>query len=134
MAYFIDSVISSAYIITRPSTFLAALPMVCISDVSLLKNPALSASSMATSETSGKSRPSLKRLIPTSTSNSPVRRSFIISILSIDLISECKYLTLIPAFDRYSVRLSAIFLVNVVTKTRWPFSVTEFISPIKSSI
>ena len=56
-------------------TFRAARPMVWISEVSLRRNPALSASRMATSETSGKSSPSRRRLMPTSTSNSPLRRS-----------------------------------------------------------
>ena len=82
--------------ITRPLTFLAALPIVCISDVSFLKNPSLSASRIATSETSGKSSPSLKRFTPTSTSNFPLLKSSTISILSNVSISECMYLTLTP--------------------------------------
>jgi hypothetical protein len=56
-------------------TLRAARPIVWISEVSLRKNPALSASKIATSETSGKSNPSRNRLIPTSTSKSPLRRS-----------------------------------------------------------
>src|SRR3970282_1387776 len=39
------------------------------------RKPSLSASRMATSETSGRSSPSRSRLMPTSTSNSPRRRS-----------------------------------------------------------
>ena len=50
---------------TSPPTFLAALPMVCISAVSFLRKPSLSASNIATKETSGRSRPSLNKLIPT---------------------------------------------------------------------
>lgn len=45
--------------------------MVCIKDLSERKNPSLSASNIATKDTSGISNPSLKRLIPTNTSNSP---------------------------------------------------------------
>jgi len=66
-----DSVNSSAYIITVPSVFLAARPIVCINDLSERRNPSLSASSIATKDTSGMSNPSLKRFIPTNTSNSP---------------------------------------------------------------
>ena len=40
-----------------------------------LKKPCLSASITATNDTSGKSKPSLKRLMPTSTSNSPNLKS-----------------------------------------------------------
>ena len=50
---------------TLPSKFLAALPMVWISEVSDLKNPSLSASRIATNAHSGISSPSLKRFIPT---------------------------------------------------------------------
>ena len=75
--------------------FLAARPIVCIKERSERKKPSLSASNMATNETSGISKPSLKRFIPTKTSNSPKRKSLIISILSNALISECIYLTFI---------------------------------------
>ena len=50
---------------------------------------------MATKETSGISRPSLSKFIPTNTSNFPSLKSLIISTLSKVSISECKYLTLI---------------------------------------
>ena len=89
MAFSIDSVSSSAYIMTFPSVFLAARPIVCISDLSERKKPSLSASKIATRDTSGISSPSLKRFIPTKTSNSPIRKSLIISILSRAFISEC---------------------------------------------
>ena len=95
-AFLTESVMSSTYIITRPLTFLAARPIVCISDVSFLRNPSLSASRMATKDTSGKSRPSLKRFTPTNTSNLPLLKSSTISILSNVSISECIYLTLTP--------------------------------------
>ena len=75
--------------------FLAALPIVWISERSERKNPSLSASRIATKETSGISKPSLKRFIPTRTSNSPKRKFRIISILSKALVSECIYATLI---------------------------------------
>jgi len=45
--------------------------MVWMSDLSDRKKPSLSASKIATKETSGISSPSLKRLIPTKTSYSP---------------------------------------------------------------
>ena len=53
--------------------------MVWISELSLRRKPSLSASRMATSDTSGMSRPSRSRLMPTSTSNLPRRRSRMIS-------------------------------------------------------
>ena len=76
--------------ITFPSSCLAALPMVCIREVADLKYPSLSASKIATIETSGKSKPSLRRFIPTTTSYVPSLKSLKISILSIVSISECK--------------------------------------------
>ena len=80
IARVIESVTWSAYITTCPSTLRAARPIVWISDVSLRRNPSLSASRIATNETSGRSRPSRRRLMPTSTSNSPRRRSRRISM------------------------------------------------------
>ena len=58
----------SAYKITFPFSFRLALPMVCNNERSFLRNPSRSASKIATSETSGISSPSLRRLIPTITS------------------------------------------------------------------
>ena len=134
IAFSMLSVNSSAYIITFPSTFLAARPIVCINDLSERKNPSLSASKIATKDTSGKSNPSLNRLIPTKTSNSPNLKSRIISILSSAFVSECIYLTLISIPCKYFVKSSAIFLVNVVTNTLSCFSVLIFICSIKLSI
>ena len=91
--------------------------MVCIKEVSDLKKPSLSASKTATNAHSGISSPSLNRLIPTKTSNTPNLKSLIISILSMVSISECIYLTLIPFSSRYSVKSSAIFFVKVVART-----------------
>ena len=88
IALSIDPVILSAYSKTLPSIFLAALPIVWISDVSDLRNPSLSASSIATRVHSGISNPSLSRLIPTKTSKTPDLRSLKISILSSVSISE----------------------------------------------
>jgi hypothetical protein len=68
MAFSIEGVILSAYITTWPETLRAARPIVWISDLSERRKPSLSASRIATSETSGRSRPSRSRLIPTSTS------------------------------------------------------------------
>ena len=56
----------------------------------LRKKPSLSASMMATRETSGRSSPSRSRLMPTSTSNSPRRRSRRMSTRSSVSTSECK--------------------------------------------
>ncbi len=61
----------SAYSTTRPSTLRAARPMVWMSEEAERRKPSLSASRMATSATSGRSRPSRSRLMPTRTSNSP---------------------------------------------------------------
>ena len=73
MAAAIACVRLSAYITTRPLTWRAARPIVWISAVWPRRKPSLSASRMATSETSGRSRPSRRRLTPTSTSYSPSR-------------------------------------------------------------
>ena len=50
--------------ITSPPVFLAARPIIWISDQALRRNPSLSASMIATSVTSGRSRPSRSRLMP----------------------------------------------------------------------
>ena len=96
MARRMESVITSAYMMTCPSAFLAARPIVWIREVSDRRNPSLSASRIATSEISGISRPSRSRLIPTSTSNTSRRISRMISDRSSVSISECRYLTRIP--------------------------------------
>ena len=90
----IEPVVTSPYRIHLPSKFLAALPIVCINDLSDLRKPSLSASNSATSSTSSISKRSLNKFIPTKTSNSPFLKSLIISTLSTVSISECKYLTL----------------------------------------
>src|ERR671930_418868 len=64
----IASVSLSAYISTLPFVFRAARPIVWTSAVLPRRKPSLSASSMATSETSGRSSPSRSRLTPTRTS------------------------------------------------------------------
>ena len=71
-----------------PSTLRAARPMVWISEVSLRKKPSLSASRIATSAHSGMSRPSRSRLMPTSASNAPRRRSRMISMRSMVSMSD----------------------------------------------
>ena len=63
--------------------------MVWIRLVSLRKKPSLSASRMATRLTSGMSRPSRRRLMPTRTSNSPRRRSRMSSMRSMVSTSWC---------------------------------------------
>ncbi|MNI81582.1 hypothetical protein D3C73_1382120 [compost metagenome] len=67
IALSIDSVILSPYMMTLPSEFRAARPIVWISDRSERRKPSLSASSIVTSDTSGRSRPSLSKLMPTRT-------------------------------------------------------------------
>ena len=136
----------SAYITTCPCSLRAARPMVCISDTSERKKPSLSASSMATRLTSGISRPSRSRLIPTSTSNTSIRMSRMILERSKVSTSECRYFTLIPACLKYSVSSSAIRFVSVVTSTFpaigfspvssgvCPFFISFLISEIRSSI
>ncbi len=117
-----------------PCTFLAALPKVWIRLVLFLKNPSLSASSIATSDTSGMSSPSLRRFMPTSTSKSPSLSCLISSVRCNPSISECKYLTRTSFFAKYSAKSSAILFVSVVTSTRSPFFVLLLISEIRSSI
>ena len=80
----------SAYMRTVPSTLRAARPIVWISEVSPRRKPSLSASRIATSDTSGRSSPSRRRLTPTSTSYSPSRSSRMIWIRSSVSISECR--------------------------------------------
>ena len=89
-AYCIESVTLSPYNITRPSTLRAARPIVCTSDVFDRKNPSLSASRIPTKAHSGISSPSRSRLIPIRMSNTPSRRSRMISIRSSVSISECR--------------------------------------------
>ena len=90
MALRIDSVVLSAYKIATPLTLRAARPMVCISERSERKKPSLSASNMATNDTSGKSIPSRSKLMPTNTSNTPRRKSRKISTRSTVSMSLCK--------------------------------------------
>ena len=64
----IDFVIVSAYMITLPSICRAARPIVWMREPAERKKPSLSASSIETRDTSGRSSPSRSRLIPTTTS------------------------------------------------------------------
>ena len=57
-------VLTSAYMMTVPCTLRAARPDVWMSAPAERRNPSLSASRMATSDTSGRSRPSRSRLMP----------------------------------------------------------------------
>ena len=66
-----------------------ARPAVCVSERCDRRNPSLSASRMATSDTSGKSSPSRSKLTPTSTSNTPARRSLMIFTRSSVATSLC---------------------------------------------
>ena len=86
---------------TQPFTFLAALPEVCINDLSERRKPSLSASIIATKLTSGKSKPSLSKFTPIKTSNSPSLNPCNISTLSIVSTSECIYVDLIPDLIKY---------------------------------
>ena len=129
-----ESVMVSAYMITCPSAFLAARPTVWIRDVAERKKPSLSASRIATSDISGISKPSLSRLIPTSTSKTSSRMSRIICARSRVSISECRYFTRIPTSLIYFVRSSAIRFVSVVTRTLLCLFVSFLIWEIRSSI
>ena len=82
MAVRMAAVSLSAYMITLPRMLRAARPIVWMSEVSPRRKPSLSASRIATSETSGRSRPSRSRFTPTSTSYSPSRSSRMIWIRS----------------------------------------------------
>ncbi len=83
-----EGVILSAYIMARPCRFRAARPTVCVRERSVRRNPSLSASRMATSETSGMSRPSRSMLTPMSTVNVPSRSFCIMSMRSSVSTSE----------------------------------------------
>ncbi len=108
--------------------------MVWMRLVSLRRKPSLSASRIATRETSGMSSPSRSRLMPMRTSNSPLRRSRMISIRSMVSTSWCMYRTRTPFFSIKVVRSSAIFLVRVVTSTRSPLAERLLHSLRRSSI
>ena len=97
MATRIDSVTRSAYMTTSPPVLRAARPIIWISDQALRRNPSLSASRMATSVTSGRSRPSRRRLMPTRTSYTPRRRSRRIATRSSVSTSLWRYWTLMPS-------------------------------------
>ena len=84
-----EKVTLSAYMIALPSAFRAARPIVWMSERPSRRNPSLSASRIATNETSGRSSPSRRRLIPTRTSIFPNLRLLRIFILSIVSMSEC---------------------------------------------
>ena len=75
---------------------------------------------------------SLNKFTPIRTSNSPSLKSLNISTRSIDLISLCKYLTLIPSCKKKSVKSSAILLVRVVIKILSSLSVRFLISVFRS--
>ena len=134
MVFCILSVTLSAYMMALPFTFLAARPTVCVKLLLLLKNPSLSASTMATRLTSGRSKPSRRRFTPISTSNSPFLKSCMISTRSKVSTSLWMYLQRTPILVRYLVNSSAIRLVSVVTKTRSSNSSRFLISSTKSSI
>ena len=127
-------VILSAYKIAIPLTCLAALPIVCVNDLWDLRKPSLSASKIATNETSGKSRPSLSKLTPINTSNLSSLKPCIISTLSIVSTSEWIYLDLTSILVKKDESSSAIFFVKVVTKIFSFLSTLFWISSIKSSI
>ena len=74
---------------TKPFTLRAARPTVCTNDLSFLKKPSLSASKIATNETSGRSNPSLSRFTPIRTSKVPSRNCRKISTRSMVSISLC---------------------------------------------
>ena len=82
MVFCIEFVILSAYMIAFPFTLRAARPTVWVNERWLLKKPSLSASKIATKETSGKSNPSRNKFTPIKTSNIPFRKSCIISTRS----------------------------------------------------
>ena len=134
IAALMEPVRVSAYKTTLLPTLRAALPMVCTRLLSFLRNPSLSASRIPINPTSGISRPSLRRLIPTRTSNSPRRSCLMSSVRSRVSMSECRYLVLMPEPARNSLNSSASFLVIVVTRIRLPLAIASSISLLRSSI
>src|SRR4026207_596965 len=81
-----------------------------MSEPSERRYPSLSASRIATSETSGRSSPSRRRFTPTSTSNSPLRRSRRILTRSSVSTSAWRDSTRTPTPREYSGRGSAVRL------------------------
>jgi len=90
IALYIEFVILSAYKATSEFGFLAALQIICISAVVLLKNHSLSASSIHMKVSSGISIHSLNKFTQTITSRTQDLSFLIISNLSSVSISECK--------------------------------------------
>ena len=100
MAAAIESVMESAYMCTWPDTLRAARPMVWMRLFALRRKPSLSASRIATSDTSGRSSPSRSRLMPTRTSYSPIRSSRSSSTRRRVSTSECRYRVRMPFSSR----------------------------------
>ena len=119
---------------TFPSTLRAARPAVWVSERVERRKPSLSASRIATRDTSGKSSPSLNRLTPINTSMIPLRRFSRIFTRSIVSTSEWIYWHLIPIRSRYLLSSSAILFVRVVTNVRSRRSMRCWISFTRWSI
>eukprot|EP00960_Hanusia_phi_P067796 766705-Hanusia_phi.AAC.1 len=88
---------------------------------------------MATSETSGMSRPSRRRLTPTRMSNFPARRPWTILSLSMDLTSECSHADLRSWSLKKADTSSAVLLVRVVISTLSFLEIRSKISLRRSS-
>src|SRR5438876_523324 len=89
---------------------------------------------MATSETSGRSSPSRRRLMPTSTSNCPSRSSRSTVMRSMASSSEWSQAHFMPASRKYVVRSSDMRFVSVVTRVRWRLAVRLALSIARSAI
>mmetsp|Transcript_3835 Transcript_3835/g.7426 ORF Transcript_3835/g.7426 Transcript_3835/m.7426 type:complete len:212 (+) Transcript_3835:698-1333(+) len=91
-----------------------------MSDVSERRKPCLSASMMATNDTSGRSRPSRSILQPMSTSYWPLRSPSIASRRSTGFRSECSHAAGTPRASRKRASSSADRFVSTVTSVFSP--------------
>mmetsp|Transcript_13021 Transcript_13021/g.44061 ORF Transcript_13021/g.44061 Transcript_13021/m.44061 type:complete len:379 (-) Transcript_13021:394-1530(-) len=112
----------SAYRTAVPLRCRDARPMVCTSAEYERRKPSLSASMMATSDTSGRFSPSRRRFTPTMQSAAPCLRPRTTSILSMGLRPEWRYAARTPCSLMYSERSSAKRFVRHVTRALSPRS------------
>lgn len=129
----IDGVTESAYIITCPSAFRAARPMVCIRDVSERKIPLCRRLVLLQAKPREYQVPHVKGLFPRARQ---IRRDEDHELSPFSQLYRHRNAYNEPLYRVYPKLSQALshFLVNVVTSTRSLRSIRIFISEIKSSI
>mmetsp|Transcript_10040 Transcript_10040/g.20068 ORF Transcript_10040/g.20068 Transcript_10040/m.20068 type:complete len:251 (+) Transcript_10040:2139-2891(+) len=128
-----DFVTTSARNTAFPLSFRAARPTVWIRDRDDRRNPSLSASITTTSDTCGKSNPSLNKFTPTSTWSSPRCSSSKTSARSCVVNPECRYLATTPCCSSHDARSSASFFVIAITSDLSPCAMRALTSSRRAS-